>query len=56
MHNKFSTIDNQTVITGSFNPTENAAKNNDENILIIHDRTIAGRYLDEFDRVWSLAS
>lgn len=56
MHHKVFIIDNSTVITGSFNPTESADKRNDENILIIHDKVIAGKYLGEFDRVWDLAA
>ena len=56
MHHKVFIIDGNIVITGSFNPTESADKRNDENILIIHDSIIAGKYLKEFDRVWELAS
>ena len=52
LHHKVFIIDNQTVITGSFNPTENGNKNNDENLLIIHDKVIASMYLDEFDSLW----
>ncbi|GEM_PF-625700 len=53
MHHKVFIIDNETVITGSFNPTENANFRNDENMLIINDRKIAERYLEEFDYVWN---
>ncbi len=52
MHNKVFIIDNKTVITGSFNPSSNANKNNDENILIIHDKDIASNFLEEFNRIW----
>ena len=52
MHHKVFIIDNSTVITGSFNPTQNANTRNDENILIIHDSSIAAKYLKEFDRVF----
>jgi len=51
MHHKVFIIDNETVITGSFNPTKNADENNDENILIIHDKEIAGLFLKEFERI-----
>ena len=37
-HNKVILIDGRTVITGSFNFTNNAEKSNAENLLIIHDR------------------
>ncbi|MEM3370869.1 MAG: phospholipase D-like domain-containing protein [Candidatus Woesearchaeota archaeon] len=48
MHHKVFIIDNSTVITGSFNPTQNGNTKNDENILIIHSREIASRYVEEF--------
>lgn len=48
MHHKFFIIDNRTIITGSFNPSKNANKRNDENILIIEDSEIAKRFLEEF--------
>ena len=54
MHHKVFIIDNNTVITGSFNPTGSGDKRNDENILIIYDRDIAEKYLDEFENVWNL--
>jgi len=52
MHHKVFIIDNKTVITGSFNPSINADKRNDENILIIHDEETAERYLEEFEYIW----
>jgi len=55
MHHKVFIIDNNTVITGSYNPTASGDKRNDENILIIHDPRIAKEYLEEFERVWGLA-
>ena len=52
MHHKVFVIDNTTVITGSFNPTKNADERNDENLLIIKDKEIAAKFLEEFGRVW----
>lgn len=52
MHHKTFIIDNETVITGSFNPTKNADYRNDENILIIHDGEIAKLFLEEFNKLW----
>lgn len=52
MHHKVFIIDNETVITGSFNPTKSANEGNDENILIIHDKAIAKKYVDEFNKVY----
>ena len=53
MHHKFFVIDNETVITGSFNPTNNGDENNDENIAIIKDKTIAEKYVNHFFELWN---
>lgn len=52
MHHKVFIIDNETIVTGSFNPTLSGDTRNDENMLIIHDKRIADAFLDEFDRLW----
>lgn len=56
LHHKVFIIDNETVITGSYNPTGAGTSKNDENIVIIHDPEIAVKFLEEFDRVWQLAN
>ncbi len=55
MHHKVFIIDNRTVVTGSFNPSNNADQRNDENVLVIHDETIAQQYAKEFQIVWAQA-
>ena len=55
LHHKVMIIDAETVITGSFNFSKNAAESNDENIVIIRDAVIASLYLDEWQRVWDSA-
>lgn len=50
MHNKFCIIDFQTVITGSFNWT-NQARKNDENILILKDREQAQVFAEQFNSI-----
>ncbi|MCB9361822.1 hypothetical protein H6504_00160 [Candidatus Woesearchaeota archaeon] len=52
-HNKFCVMDGEVVITGSFNPTENGAEFNDNNIVVVHSKTLAKNYQDEFDELWS---
>lgn len=52
MHHKVFIIDNSTVITGSYNPTRSGNEKNDENLVIIHDKSIANEYLKEFIRLW----
>jgi len=53
LHHKVFIIDNETVITGSYNPTVSGDEKNDENFLIIDDKDIAQEFLEEFDRLWS---
>ena len=48
MHHKFFVIDNKTVVTGSFNPTENADTRNDENIIIVENPEVAREYSGEY--------
>ncbi len=54
MHHKVIIIDDNTVITGSFNHTRAADTINDESILIIRSPRVATLYKQEFDRVFSL--
>ncbi len=55
MHHKVIIIDEAIVITGSFNFSGSAAKNNDENLVIVHSPEIAALYKAEFERVYALA-
>jgi len=54
-HHKVIVIDGETVVTGSLNFSNNADSSNDENVVIIQNRAIAARYLEEFDRRWQEA-
>lgn len=51
MHNKFCVIDNQKVITGSYNWSENAENKNDENAAVLYDNDSASDYSVEFRRL-----
>lgn len=53
MHHKVFIIDEEIVVSGSFNPTDNGNENNDENIIIIHDKVLASKFLDEFEYVYN---
>jgi len=53
MHNKVIIIDRKIVITGSYNFSRNAEETNDENVVVIHDNTIAEEYLAEFAKIIS---
>jgi len=47
-HNKVMIIDGATVITGSFNFTTAAERQNAENLLVIRDRALAARYAENW--------
>lgn len=53
MHNKFCILDNQTVITGSMNPTIRDTLSNNNNLLIIHSKKLAEEYNTEFEELYS---
>jgi len=55
LHHKVIVVDNRLIITGSLNFSTRAETTNDENVLIIDNAEIANRYLEEFERVWSIA-
>jgi phosphatidylserine/phosphatidylglycerophosphate/cardiolipin synthase-like enzyme len=55
MHNKFAVFDGRLAETGSFNWTSSAESYNFENALFITDPTIAARFEEEFERIWSQA-
>merc|ERR1712137_989791 len=52
MHHKFAVIDKKVLINGSFNWTSGAVKGNDENVVISHHAGLAGRFAEEFNRLW----
>lgn len=51
MHHKVFILDEQIVITGSYNFSASAERTNDENLVIIFDPRLAVQYLAEFQRV-----
>ena len=53
LHHKVFIIDDSTVVTGSFNISENATRSNDENLIIIQSPDIARLYIQEFERMMS---
>ena len=55
MHHKVFVIDGKTTIFGSFNFSDGADRDNDENALIVDSPGFAGRYLEESDRMLALA-
>jgi phosphatidylserine/phosphatidylglycerophosphate/cardiolipin synthase-like enzyme len=55
LHSKVFLVDQQMVVTGSYNFTQSAEKQNDENVLIIHDADMARAYRAEWQKVWMTA-
>lgn len=49
-HNKIMVIDQDTVVTGSFNFTKSAEEKNAENILVIRSTELAKLYLENWKR------
>ncbi|WP_285396082.1 phospholipase D-like domain-containing protein [Lysinibacillus sp. fls2-241-R2A-57] len=52
MHNKICIIDNQIVLTGSYNWSKNAA-NNFENLVVIEEKVCANKVNREFEYIWN---
>ena len=55
LNHKIMVIDGQTVVVGSYDFTNRAENDNDENVLIIHSEEVAQKFLEEFQRVQSRA-
>jgi mitochondrial cardiolipin hydrolase len=53
MHHKFVVLDQQTVLTGSYNWTHESEDENHENILILKDPAAVVAYSQEFEALWS---
>lgn len=55
MHRKYCVIDNQTVLDGTYNWTNNAETKNDEDVLVHKNALeLASSYTKEFNRIWKL--
>ncbi|MSP14504.1 MAG: hypothetical protein EXR62_16310 [Chloroflexi bacterium] len=55
MHEKVFVIDGKTVVLGSFNFSQNAETENDENLLIMTDTYLGNSFTQEFERVYKQA-
>ncbi len=52
MHNKFTIVDGKRIETGSYNYTNNASKNNQENQIYLADPETVNRYRERFEKMW----
>jgi phosphatidylserine/phosphatidylglycerophosphate/cardiolipin synthase-like enzyme len=55
MHHKVFVLDGRTTVFGSFNFSDGADRDNDENCLIVDDPAFASRFLEEVDRTLAQA-
>lgn len=53
MHHKFAIFDGKQVLTGSYNWTRAAARDNYENLVVIEDREVVGSFQKVFDELWA---
>lgn len=51
LHHKFAVIDKETVVVGSQNWSVNANLQNDENVIVIKNKSVAAAYVQEFERL-----
>lgn len=52
MHHKFAIFDEQTLLTGSYNWTRSAARENQENVVVTNAPPLVRAFRDEFERLW----
>ncbi len=55
MHHKVFIVDEEIVVIGSYNFSQNAEVRNDENIIIVYNPVIAEQFVMEFKRVQKMA-
>jgi phosphatidylserine/phosphatidylglycerophosphate/cardiolipin synthase-like enzyme len=53
MHHKFVILDQNTVLTGSYNWTLESEDDNQENLVILEDAYSVGAYTHEFEALWA---
>ena len=52
MHHKFAILDGATLLTGSYNWTRGAARDNEENLIVTTDPRLLAPFAGTFDRLW----
>jgi phosphatidylserine/phosphatidylglycerophosphate/cardiolipin synthase-like enzyme len=52
MHIKAIIVDGETVVFGSYNFTASAENRNDENVLLVTDKELAGSFMQAFNRIY----
>jgi len=54
MHHKVAIIDGSLILVGSFNWSDAAEDDNNENLLVIRSSDVASSFEQEFQRIWSI--
>ena len=54
MHHKFALFDHTTLLTGSYNWTRSAFKENEENIIVVDDPRLVSAFSEEFSKLWGM--
>ncbi len=52
MHHKFALADGAALLTGSYNWTRSAARENEDNFVITGDRRFVGAFSRQFEKLW----
>lgn len=52
MHHKFAIVDGTTLLTGSYNWTRGAARDNQENLVVTDDPRLVSPFATAFNRLW----
>lgn len=53
MHHKFAILDGKTLLTGSYNWTRGAARDNEENLIVTSDPRFLTPFGRAFERLWT---
>ena len=52
MHHKFAIFDKKLLLTGSYNWTRGAARDNQENFVVVDDARLIRSYSETFEKLW----
>ena len=52
MHHKFALFDNRYLLTGSYNWTRSAARENEENFIVTDDARLVDSFTSQFEKLW----
>jgi cardiolipin hydrolase len=53
MHHKFAILDGATLLTGSYNWTRGAARDNEENLIVTNEPRFLSPFRETFERLWT---